>query len=214
MAYFLDAATRPAAGDRDATWVQRWHVGQIDGVLVSEGLSNLVETWAEAKAADQVSQAEIEQESGGTPVTAPAGYQSRSLALLPADRFSKLGIPMAAVVHDVDDGLVPANQAAEARARLSSAGVPVHGYTVISNRSTGCSSTNQTTGTSYVGTNADKYTGTTIVGDNLDPTLCLAGHATETNPATPVMRASFDVLYQLTNGGVGAGESTVDPSVN
>ena len=109
---------------------------------------------------------------------------------------------------------LPVNQAAEVRARLSSAGVPVHGYTVISNRSTGCNSTNQTTGTSYVGTNAEKYTGTTIVGDKLDPTLCLAGHATETNPATPVMRASFDVLYQLTRGGVSAGESAVDPNIN
>ena len=214
LAYFMDALTRPSAGDADATFVKSQHVGRITGLLVSEGLSNLVETWAKASAADPVSQAEIEHETGGTPQTAWKAYQSRSLALMRTGRISKLLIRTVAVVHDVDDGLVPANQAVETRAKFAAAEVAFHGYTVIGNHSTGCSSANQTTGTSYVGHYAQQYTGTTTVGDNLDPRLCLAGHATETNPSTPVMRATFNVLYAMTNIGIGVGESTVGPNVN
>jgi hypothetical protein len=189
--------------------VKSQHVGPINGLLISEGLSNLVETWAEASAADPVSRAEIEQETGGAPGSSGGGYRSRSLALLPTARISRLLIAQAAVVHDVDDGLVPANQAAETRAALAAAEVAFHGYTVVRNDSTNCDTAHQTTGTSYVGNDVEQYTGSPVVKDNLDKELCLAGHATETSPTTPVMAATFNVLHAMTGGGIGPGESPV-----
>jgi hypothetical protein len=213
MAYFIDALTRSTAGDADATFVHSQHVGRISGLLVVEGLSNLVETWAEAAAADPVSQAEIEQETGGTPQTAPGGYRKRSLALLWPGSISRLLIKQAAVVHDVNDGLVPANQAAETRAALAAAEVAYHGYTVVRDGATQCTDKDQTTGTSYVGKYVQQYTGDSTVRDNLDPTLCLAGHASETSPTTPVMRTAFNVLHTMTTVGVGPGENVLKVSV-
>jgi hypothetical protein len=49
-----------------------------------------------------------------------------------------------------------------------------------------------------------------VLTETVDPTLCLAGHATETAPGTPVMKTSFDVLHYMTNGGFKRGETTVD----
>jgi hypothetical protein len=114
MAYFIDSLAR--TGDADARFIQSQQVGPIRGLLISEGLSNLVETWAEASAADATSAAEIVAETGGTPATAPAAYRSRSLALLDPHALSRLHLTRVAVIHDVDDGLVPVNQAVETRA--------------------------------------------------------------------------------------------------
>ena len=202
LAYFADAATRPTAGDADARWVQSRHPLPIRGIVVSEGLSNLVETWAEAAAADHTSQAEIEAEtrtaSGpATPAQNAAAYRSRSLALLPTSSLAGLGVRMAAVVHDVDDGLVPVNQVAETRVALTAAGIPIHGVTVARNTPT-CSTDGQTTATHYA-------------SDDLDPTVCLAGHASEIRPELPVMRATFDALQLLIAGTMRAGEYTEDP---
>ncbi len=211
MAYFLDSLSR--TGDADSTFIKSQHVGRITGVLVAEGLSNLVETYAEATAADPTSAAEIEQETGGKPGAAHnAGYRTRSLALLKTAHLSRLLIQQAAIIHDVDDGLVPANQAVETRAAFAAAQIAFHGYTVVRNTSTGCSTDHQTTGTSYVGKYVEQYTGDSTVKNTLDPTLCLAGHATETSPNTPVMSTAFNVLYVMTTKGVGPGESTVDVS--
>jgi hypothetical protein len=207
MAYFIDSLARPATADKDAAFVHAQKVGRITGVLVSEGLSNLVETWAEANAADPTSQHEIEQETGGTPATASGAYRARSLALLPSADFAALNLKQAAVVHDVDDGLVPVNQPAETRAAFAAAQVPFHGYTVVRSTANGCSTANQTTGTSYVGKYVQQYTGDGTVAQTVDPTLCLAGHATETVPGTPVMKATFDVLHTMTTTGVGRGET-------
>lgn len=209
LAYFIDALARPSTGDADATFVQAQGVGRITGLLISEGLSNLVETWAEASAADPVSRAEIEQETGGTPSNAKGGYRSRSFALLKSGRISRLLIQEAAVVHDVDDGLVPANQAAETRAALAAAEVAFHGYTVVRNGTAKCDTSHQTTGTSYVGAYAEQYTGSPVVSDNLDKTVCLAGHASENSPDTPVMHTTFNVLHDMTTTGIGPGETPV-----
>ncbi|MFL6240354.1 MAG: hypothetical protein ACJ735_12770 [Actinomycetes bacterium] len=209
MAYFIDALGRPAAGDPDASFVQGQNVGPITGIVVSEGLSNLVETWAEAAVADTTSQGEIEAETGGNPASAPAAYRSRSLALLRTFYLSRLHLQQAAVIHDVDDGLVPVNQAVETRAALAAARVPFHGYTVVRSGYTKCSTANQTTGTSYVGKYEQQYTGDRTVGNDIDKWSCLAGHATETHPETPVMHTSFDVLHTMTTTGVARGETPV-----
>jgi hypothetical protein len=207
LAYFIDSLGR--TGDADATFIRAQHVGRINGVLVVEGLSNLVETWAEANAADPVSQKEIEQETGGTPQTVPGAYRKRSLALLASGRLSQLHLAQAALVHDVDDGLVPVNQVVETRTAFAAAKVGYHGYTVVRDSTTHCTDTHQTTGTSYVGKYVETYTGNPAVRKHLDPTLCLAGHASETDPNTPVMHAAWDVLHTMTMSGVGTGETPV-----
>jgi hypothetical protein len=217
LAYFIDTVAGADATSADAKWVRGNKPLPIAGIVVSEGLSNLVETWAEAGAADATSQAEIEVEartSAGkaTPKDNSAAYRSRSLALLSPTTLSAFGVKTAAVVHDVDDGLVPFNQAIESRAALRSARIPTHGYTVVGNRP-GCSTTNETTGTSYVGGYVETYTGRSEVKDNLDPTLCLSGHADETHPETTVMAVTLDVLHRMLTGGVGTGESTLQPRV-
>jgi hypothetical protein len=211
LAYFIDAVAWPRGTSADAKWVQKQHPLPITGIVVSEGLSNLVETWAEAGAADTVSQGEIEAETGGTPNEKMSEYRNRSLALLAIGKLHTSGIRTAAVVHDVDDGLVPFNQAVESNARLQAAGIPTHGYTIVGNRP-GCSTEHETTFTSYVGNYVEDYTGSTLVKDNLDQRLCMAGHASETRPETMVMRTTFDVLHTMLTTGVGRGQSTVQPS--
>jgi len=174
---------------------------------MAEGLSNLVETWAEANGADKATGTatapEIEKETGGTPADEPAAFRSRSFALLPTAEIKALGLTKVAVVHDVDDGLVPFNQGAETRAALVSAGLTPNGYTVIGNHP-GCSSDHSTTLTHYV---------THYVSPQVEPTLCLAGHNTETAPTTPVMRTALAVLTQMVSAKSfpKGGEQTVDP---
>ena len=193
LAYFLDAATRSAAGDKDATWVQSFHTLPLAGLVDVEGIANLAETWAEASGFDKVSQAEIEAETGGTPQTARAAYQSRSLALLPASAWQKSGLPVVSIVHDVDDGLVPYNQTHEARAAVAAAGITLQTYDVVFKSD--CAQGDQTNGSAVITGQIPGFPTSTTEGE-----LCLAGHANENNPNTPVMRAAAEALAQLTAG--------------
>jgi hypothetical protein len=61
----------------------------------------------------------------GHPVSAPAGYRFRSLALLPISQSQITGLPAVAVIHDVDDRLVAYNQTFEARAAVLASGIPL-----------------------------------------------------------------------------------------
>jgi hypothetical protein len=183
LAYFIDAATRDAAGDADATWVQRMRPLPIAGLVDAEGIGSLSETWLEATGFDKVAAAEIEAETGGTPATAPDAYRSRSLALVNA---RATGVKVAAVIHDVDDGLVPYNQTLETRAAFLAQGIPTRTYDVVFKDA--CDQGNQTTLTSN------------IPVPGLDDTLCLAGHANENDPRTPVMRAAVQALGEMLAG--------------
>jgi hypothetical protein len=194
LAYFVDAATRAAAGDADATWVQRVHPLPLAGMVDAEGISQLAETWAEATAADPTSAAEIEAETGGTPVTAHDAYRARSLALLTPQQYQATGLPVVAVVHDVDDGLVPFNQTWEARAAFLAAGISLRSYDIVFKDS--CTQGDQTTATSYA----------PVPG--AEGQLCLAGHANENNSSTPVMRTALAALGDLLHGAT-AGQETV-----
>jgi hypothetical protein len=185
LAYFLDAVTRDRTGDADASWVQRMRPLPIQGVVDAEGIGNLAETWLEATGFDKTSAAEIEKETGGTPATAPAAYRSRGLATV---GLAGTGIHVAAIIHDVDDGLVPYNQTLETRTAFYLAGIPTRTYDVVFKDD--CGHGNQTT-----------LTGNVPV-PGLEDQLCLAGHANENDPATPVMKAAVKALGDLFADGV------------
>lgn len=196
LAYFLDAGTRSAQGDADATWVQAAKPFPLAGVVDAEGIASLAETWAEASAADPTSAAEIEKEAGGTPAAAPDAYRARSVALLTPQQLKATGLPVAAVIHDVDDGLVPYNQTFEARAAFAAAGVVTRTYEVLFKDA--CGQGNQTTATSYVPVPVDGQ-------------ACLAGHANENDSSTPLMRTAFVALGELLSGQTGYDAQVVNP---
>lgn len=193
LAYFVDAATRPATGDPDATWVQGFHPLPLAGMVDAEGIASLPETWAEASGFDKTSAAEIEAETGGTPANEAAAYRARSLALLPTSEWQASGLPVVAVVHDVDDGLVPYNQTHEARAAITAAGIPVQTWDVVFKDS--CAQGDQTTGTATVGNQVPGFPTT-----QSEQALCLAGHASENDAGTPVMQAAVKALGTLLGG--------------
>jgi predicted esterase len=186
LAYFIDAATRDRTGDADATWVQRMRPLPIAGLVDAEGISNLTETWLEATGFDKTSAAEIELETGGTPATARDAYRARSLALLTPTQLVDTGARVAAIIHDLDDGLVPYNQTLEARAAFVAAGIRTRTYDVVFKDF--CGQGHQTTLTSNV----------PVPG--LDDKLCLAGHANENDPRTPVMTVAVRALGEMLAG--------------
>ncbi|HUR14820.1 MAG TPA: hypothetical protein VM097_10055 [Mycobacteriales bacterium] len=198
LAYFLDAATRDTAGDADATWVQRVRPLPLAGMVDAEGIGNLSETWLEATYADAASAAEIELETGGTPVTAPDAYRARSLALLSPTQYRATGLPVVAVVHDLDDGLVPYNQTWEARAAFLAGGITTRMYDVVFKDS--CAQGDQKTLTSYA----------PVPG--AEDQLCLAGHANENNSSTPVMRTAFAALGEILGGATETNVIVVNPT--
>jgi hypothetical protein len=198
LAYFLDAATRSAAGDADATWVQRVHPLPLAGLVDAEGISQLSETWAEATGADPTSAAEIEAETGGTPATAPDAYRARSLALLTPAQYTATGLPVVAVVHDLDDGLVPYNQTWEARAAFAAAGITTRTYDVVFKDA--CAQGDQTTLTSYA----------PVPG--AEDQLCLAGHANENDSSTPVMRTALKALAEMLGGARESSQTVENPT--
>jgi hypothetical protein len=195
LAYFIDAATRSTAGDADAAWVQSFRTLPLAGLVDVEGISNLSETWLEASGFDKVAAAEIEKETGGTPSTATAAYQSRSLALLPPAEWKATGLPVVAVVHDVDDGLVPYNQTFEARAAVVAAGITLQSYDVVFKDS--CNQGNQTTGTATITGQIPGFPTSEVEG-----THCLAGHANENDATTPVMKAAVQALGVMVGGNI------------
>lgn len=197
LAYFLDSATRAPQGDADATWVQRVRPLPLAGLVDAEGIANLAETWLEATGFDKVSAAEIELETGGTPVTARDAYRARSLALLTPAQLTATGLAAVAIVHDIDDGLVPYNQTLEARAAFLAAGITTDNYDVVFKDS--CTQGNQTTLTSHA----------PVPGG--EGQLCLAGHANENDSTTPVMRTAFGALGKMLNGSMTGGEIVVNP---
>jgi hypothetical protein len=205
LAYFIDAATRSASGDADARWVQSFHPLPLAGLVDAEGIANLAETWMEASGFDKVSAAEIEADDGGTPTTAPAAYQARSLGLLPTSEWRATGLPAVAVIHDVDDGLVPYNQTFEARAAVAAAGIPLRTYDVVFKDY--CSQGNQTTGTATLSSAVPGFP-----TDETESSLCLAGHANENDPETPVMQAAVTALNALVAGTSSPVPTVVNPA--
>ncbi|WP_372864248.1 alpha/beta hydrolase family protein [Spongiibacter sp.] len=157
-----------------------------------EGVSQLAETYSEAKAAAEATgnatamaaASGIERDTGGTPVECPLAYQRRSPALHAA-QMQLGGIKAATVIHPLNDGLVPYNQGREMAGALTTAGIPTQFFTVL--------------GVSEWQNPGTTATGTLGAGD-ADSSLNLAGHGSEADANHPVMRAAFEQLRKMLDG--------------
>jgi hypothetical protein len=147
---------------------------------------NVTETWAEATAVAKSGNtfavdaaADIEQETGGTPVTAESAYQSRTVAARISD-IAAAGLRGVAVVQGADDGLVPYNQSREIVAELRASRIPTYDLTVL--------------------TRGSGEAGTTLSGNVLGAIgqeSPFAGHASEVSDTQLVGVAGFDLLDDL-----------------
>lgn len=167
--------------------------GLYDHWFDLEGLTNLFESYAEARAvgvavpfAADVAD-DIEDDAGGTPAEVPQAYVERSPALN-AEAMAAAGLESAVVVHAVNDGLVPYDQAREMADALVDAGVPVELHTILRD-------------------GPDQTSGTTPTSHALDPSedpneqhLDLAGHASEADRGHPVMDVGLERLIGLLGG--------------
>ncbi|MDX1612241.1 MAG: hypothetical protein R3185_07720 [Candidatus Thermoplasmatota archaeon] len=167
--------------------------GLYDTWFDLEGVSNLFETYTEARAvglgipfAADVADA-IERDAGGTPAEAPSAYHLRSPALN-AQAMADAGLQEVVVVHGVNDGLVPYNQGHEMAKAAAAAGLPVEVHTITR-------------------TEEGQTAGTTPTGHALSPEddpneqyLHLAGHASEGDRGHPVMDVGLERLISLLDG--------------
>jgi len=165
--------------------------GMFDLWFTVEGVSVLLETWAEATAAEPAIGAAIERDAGGTPADVPDRYVEGSPALN-ADRMVAAGLQGAVVVHAPWDGRVPYWQGREMAAALLAAGLPTEFHTVV--RGDGGPAGSDSTPFGLVPTAGGD------LEDANDQTLGLAGHASERDPNHPVMRTALDRLLEVLAG--------------
>ncbi|MBV9097997.1 MAG: hypothetical protein JO079_08060 [Frankiaceae bacterium] len=147
---------------------------------------NVTETWAEATAVAKSGNtfavnavADIEEETGGTPATATAAYQSRTVVARMSD-IAAAGLKGVAVVQGVDDGLVPYNQSREIVAELRANHIPTYDLTVL--------------------TRGSGEAGTTLSGNVLSGAgeeSPFAGHASEVSNTQLVGVGGFLLLDKL-----------------
>jgi acetyl esterase/lipase len=156
-----------------------------------EGAVNVVETYLGARALAPVNafaanaQADIEKEMGGTIEEKPEAYLDHAV-VNHIDDIKASGVRGVVLIHGVDDGLVPYNQAREMSALLTTNQIPNDTYTV---------------GRQSKKTDKDT-TATGYVGGALDPNYDspLAGHASEKSRVHIVMVTAFDKLWGLFKG--------------
>lgn len=146
-----------------------------------EGAANVIETYQGARALAaantfaRYAQADIEAEMGGTFEEVPEVYADRAVVNR-VDDIAASGVKGVYMVHGVEDGLVPFDQAAELHALLTEAGVPTTFDIRVDN--------------------GGAESGTTLSGYAVEGSP-LAGHASETSTTHVVMRAGFDRLRAL-----------------
>lgn len=156
-----------------------------------EGAVNVVETYMGARLLAPVNefaknaQADIEREMGGTFEETPGAYLQRTVVAR-VDDIKASGVKGVVMVHGVDDGLVPYNQAREMSALLAAHEIPYDMFTVGRESK---KTDNDTTATGYVGGQLD---------ENYDSPL--AGHASEKSQVHIVMVTAFDRLWGLFKG--------------
>lgn len=155
-----------------------------------EGASNVIETYqgarvlAPANAFAANAAEDIEEAMGGTFEQVPDVYADRTVVNRVDDILAS-GVRGAFVVHALEDGLVPYDQARELVALLRDAGIRTDMITVGSR-------------------DQQSEAGTTITGyAGLDSPL--TGHASERSTTHLVMRTSFDLVDRLV-------ASTLEPS--
>lgn len=156
-----------------------------------EGMSNLIETYTEARmlapANDYAAGAveDIEAETGGPIEDVPEAYLDRTVVARVGD-IQAAGLRSAIVIHAVDDGLVPYDQGREIAQLLAAHGIATDMFTV-GRRSP--QSERETTLTSYAASQLDP-----------DYTSPFAGHASEKSSTHIVMVTAFDRLWSLLHG--------------
>jgi pimeloyl-ACP methyl ester carboxylesterase len=153
-----------------------------------EGAVNVVETYlgasalAPANAFAANAKADIEAEVGGTFTDDPAGYQDLAV-VSHMDEIEASGVKGVAVIHALEDGLVPYNQAREIASELGSRSIPTEMYTI--------------------GAKGGGESGTTISGYSPVKDSPLAGHASEKSETHIVMVTAFERLWSLIDDDVG-----------
>lgn len=156
-----------------------------------EGAVNVIETYLGARLLAPINafaanaQADIEKEMGGSIEENPEPYAERSVVTR-IDDIKASGVKGVVIVHGVDDGLVPYNQAREMNALLTAAQIPTDMYTVGRESP---ETDGDTTATGYIGGAID---------DNYDSPL--AGHASEKSEVHIVMVTAFERLWGLFEG--------------
>ena len=163
----------------------------FDDWINVEGLVNLTETSTEARALAPVNggaaeaDEDIQAECGGTIEEVPDAYLERTVvARVP--EIAASGLRSAVVIHSIDDGLVPYDQAREMATLLAAAGVATDMVT-IGRRSP--ESERETTLSGNVGSQLDP-----------DYTSPLTGHASEKSSTHIVMVTAFERLWALLDG--------------
>ncbi len=147
-----------------------------------EGAFNLIELYEGSRAVAQVSEfaanakADIETETGGTPETAPAAYQERTVIARAAD-VANAGLKGVYLVHGVEDGLAPYDNGVQMTNLLRRQGVPLDFVTVTRR---GPTDDPDTTLSGYAGVETG-----------------LAGHGGELSENHAVIDAGFARLHAL-----------------
>lgn len=157
----------------------------FDAWVIGEGLSMLHETWAGATAlkpsgnptAVRAAQA-IEEETGGTPATAPLAYAERSAALR-AHEFRGLSKGVI-LTHGLNDGLVPYDHGREMVAALRANGFQADFYTVVRGE--------------------PGQEGTTLTGYTPLGGLGFAGHGTESKREHTLTGLTLGLLDRVVDG--------------
>ena len=151
-----------------------------------EPAADVTETWTEATAVAQSGNAfgkqaaaDIEEEMGGTPMTASSSYQNHSVIARIAD-IASAGLKGVTVVQGVDDGLVPYNQSRELVAELRASRIPTDDVTA------------GTRGSGEAGTTASSY----AIG-SFGEQSPFAGHGSEVSNTQLVIETGFSLLDDL-----------------
>ena len=153
-----------------------------------EGAVNLTETYLEARGAAQANataanaREDIEKETGGPIEQEPDEYQKRTVVAR-IDDIQAASPKGAVVIHGVDDGLVPYNQAREMASLLASSAIPTTMVTITTRSK---ESERETTLTGHAASNVDP--------NYKSP---FAGHASEKSKTHIVMVTAFERLWTL-----------------
>ncbi|HYN35459.1 MAG TPA: prolyl oligopeptidase family serine peptidase, partial [Actinomycetota bacterium] len=160
----------------------------FDYWLDIEGAVNMTETYLSARAlapanATAAAAAEdIEAETGGPIESNPGAYQERTVVARIED-IDAAGLKGVVVVHGVDDGLVPYNQAREMASLLAQKQIPTELVTI-----------GEKSEESERDTSASGYAMSNVDPDYRSP---LAGHASEKSTTHIVMVTAFDYLWSV-----------------
>ncbi len=150
-----------------------------------EGVTQLHESWAEARAALPAAADAIERDTGCAFPACPDEYARRSPAQRGAD-FADLDAVY--IIHALYDGLVPYDQGTQMAAALAAEGVDTRFVTVLRGEE---------------GTDQDTTPGSHALGaeNPVEQAHGLSGHGTESDAAQAVMATSFELLWDLLAGG-------------